>query len=95
MFFTSVFVPSSCLPGWPRTDVRVDAKASLLHADVADVEILQYLPKRPQIRAGFLCRAHVGLAHDLDQRNAGAIEVDRGHARDTGRAMDLPASSSM
>ena len=34
-----------------------------------------------QIGAGFLGRAHIGLADDLHQRDAGAVQVDVGFRR--------------
>ena len=69
------------LTRWPDADVGVDAQASLLHAHVAHIEVLQDLLESPEIRARIGGRADVGLAHYLDQRNTGPIEVDGGGAR--------------
>src|SRR5213593_2266131 len=38
-----------------RADVGVDAKASLLHADVADVQVLEDLLQRSQVASGLGC----------------------------------------
>ena len=56
-----------------RADVRVDAKASLLHVDVAHLEqLLERAEKRSRCSRG----ANVRLTDDLDQRHASAVEID-------------------
>src|SRR5688500_3572568 len=66
------------LPLRPGADIGVYTKASFLHAHVAHPQVLERLAKRAQIRSCFLGRAHVGLAHDLDEWNPGPVEIDRG-----------------
>ena len=72
-------------------------KAALLHVAVADAEVrrgcarsaLRYAPASS-------ARAEVGLADDLEQRHAGAVEVDPRLSRPPRTSwMFLPASSSM
>ena len=72
--------PEPALAAKPRAHVGVHAQASLLHADVADPRILEDLLEHAEVGTRLGRRAHVGLAHDLDERHAGAIEVDGGHA---------------
>ena len=57
-------------------DVGVDTQAALLHAHVTHVEVLEQLLQGAEIGRGFRRRANVGLAHDLDQWHAGAVQVD-------------------
>jgi hypothetical protein len=59
-----------------HADVGVDAQAPLLHVRVARLHVLDHLLDAPQVRAGLGRRADVRLADDLDERHAGAIEVD-------------------
>src|ERR1043165_2626253 len=62
-----------------RADVGVDAKTSLLHAQVAHVHVLEDLLERREIRRRLGGRSPFRFAHDLDERNAGPIEVHRGY----------------
>ncbi len=57
-------------------DVGITAEAPLLHVPVADVEIDQDLPELREVAHRFRPRADVGLGDDLDQRHAGAVQVD-------------------
>ena len=61
-------------------DVGVAAEAAFLHVAVADLEVLQDRAQRAQVGAGLGRAAQVGLAHDLEQRHAGAVEVDQAAA---------------
>src|ERR1700687_5819621 len=66
-----------------HADVRIHAKTSLLHADIAYVQILEDLLQGPEISASRGGGPDVGLAHDLDERNASPIEIDGCRARVT------------
>ena len=43
-------------------------------------DVLQHLLDLSQVSVGLVGRPHVGLADDLDQRRAGAIQIDIGVA---------------
>ena len=58
-------------------NVGVAAKAAFFHVAVADAEILENLPERPQISDGFRRGAQIGLADDFQEWHAGAIQVDQ------------------
>ena len=60
--------------------VGVAAEAALLHVAVADLEILENGAQGAEIGAGLGGAAHVGLAHDLEERDAAAVEVDQAAA---------------
>jgi hypothetical protein len=66
-----------------RADVGVDAKAPLLHVDVAHLEILEQLLELTQKCACSSSRPEVRFGDDLDQRHAGSIEIDGRHAGKT------------
>ena len=101
MFLISTFVPSGSGAGRAERHVGVAAERALLHPDVGDVERLERGAQLAQVGGGLLGRAHVGLAHALHERHAGAVEVDRARTRRRGsgrgarRACVLPVSSSM
>ncbi len=57
-------------------DVRVAAERAFLHVAVADLEVAHERVDLLHVRDGFLGRAHVGLRDDLEQRRAGAVQVD-------------------
>ena len=61
----------------PHRDVGVAAQGALLHVDVAHVQVLQQALELGQEARGLLGRADVGLADDLHQRRAAAVEVDQ------------------
>src|SRR5439155_5874383 len=69
------FGPEGCLARPPRADVRVDAQTSLLHVYVAHADVLELLFERAQVRARFDRRSQIRLAHDLDERYTGSVEV--------------------
>src|SRR6476661_4595262 len=64
-----------------RADVCVHTKTSFFHADIAYAQVLKDLAQSSQIRPSLFRRAHVWLTYDLDQRNAGSIQIDRRCAR--------------
>ncbi len=61
-------------------DVGIAAEAAFLHVAVADAQPHHQRVQRAGIRHGFGRAAHVGLGDDLQQRRAGAVQVDAGHA---------------
>ena len=70
MFLISTLVPSVGRAARAHRDVGVAAEAALLHVAVADLEVLEDRAQRAQVGAGLGGAAHVGLAHDLEQRHA-------------------------
>src|SRR5581483_12308271 len=66
------------LSAGPHADVRVAAQRALLHIAIADAGIKDDLFQPRQIGIRLLRRADVGLADNLNQRHAGAIQVDGG-----------------
>ena len=64
------------LPGLAHRHVGVAPKAALLHVAVADADPGHELVQLLGVGDGFGGRAHVGLAHDFEQRRAGTIQVD-------------------
>ena len=67
-----------CLAARTDRDVRVAAEAPLLHVAVADIEVDDDLLQFREVVIRLLAGADVGLRHDLDQRDPGAIEIDAG-----------------
>ncbi len=61
--------------------VHVGAQRAFLHVAVAGAEIAHDAAQFSQICAGFFRAADVGLAHDLHQRDPGAVEVDERQRR--------------
>jgi hypothetical protein len=59
-------------------DVGVAAKTPFLHVAVADVEPDHQRVQRLGVLHRLDARTHLGLGDDLEQRRAGAIEVDAG-----------------
>ena len=57
--------------------VDVASEAPFLHPAVGRVDVAQDRAQLAQIAARFFRPAEIGLAHDLDQRHAGAVEVDQ------------------
>ena len=53
----------------------VHPQVAPLHVDVGDLAVREARPNRPGEGGGLAGGADVGLAHDLDQRHAGAVEV--------------------
>src|SRR5262245_16238030 len=64
----------------PHRHVGVAPEAPFLHVAVADLVILQDGAQGAEIGTGLGGAAHVGLAHDLEERNAAAVEVDQAAA---------------
>ena len=69
-------VPSSLLAERAHRDVGVAAERAFLHVAVADADPAHQRVQRLGVGDGFGRRAHVGLGDDLQQRRAGAVEVD-------------------
>ena len=78
-----------------QVDVGVDPQAAFLHVAVGDAQVVQQQLQLGEIGLGLGGRAQVGLADDLQQRRAGAVQVDAAVGL-AGRSscMLLPASSS-
>ena len=66
------------LPSWADADIRVAAQRTLLHVAVGDAGVEQDLLQSRQVLEGLVGRADVGLADDLDQRRAAAVQVEIG-----------------
>ena len=60
--------------------VHVGAQVSLFHVAVAGAEIAHDSAQLGDIGLGVLGRAQIRFRHDLHERDAGAVEVDEGHA---------------
>ena len=60
--------------------VRVAAEAAFLHVAVADADPADERVQRLRVGDRLVRAAQVRLGHDLEQRRAGAVEVDAGHA---------------
>jgi hypothetical protein len=78
-FLISRRVPNSF---WPRAhrDVGVAAEGAFLHVAVADADPRHQGVQGLGVGHGLGGGAHVRLGDDLQQRRAGAVEVDAGHA---------------
>jgi hypothetical protein len=61
-------------------DVGVAAEAAFLHVAVADADPAHERVQRLRVRDRFVGASKLGLGDDLEQRRAGAIEVDAAHA---------------
>ena len=57
-------------------DIGVAAQAPLLHVSVADLQVLEGCPQQPEVIGSLLGGAQVGFAYDLQEGDAGAVEVD-------------------
>ena len=62
----------------PDRDIAVATQLAFLHVRVADRAVNQDLFERREKGERFLGRIDFGLAHDLHQRRARAVEIDRG-----------------
>ena len=76
------------LAGTVQADVGVDAQAPFLHLAVGRVGGHQDRPQLGHVGPGLLRTAEVWAAHDLDQRNAGAVVVDEGEVGAVDAAAD-------
>ena len=65
----------------PHRHVGVAAKRPLLHVAVADLEITHQGVNLLHVRDRLLGRPHVGLGDDLEQRGAGAVQIDAAGVR--------------
>ena len=79
-FLISQRVPSFVVARGPHRDVGVAAEAAFLHVAVADADPAHQRVQRLRVGDRLVGAAHVGLGDDLEQRRAGAVEVDAGHA---------------
>ena len=68
------------LPDRAHRDVGVDAEAAFLHVAVADADPGHQRVQRAGVGHGLGAGAHLRLGDDFQQRRAGAVEVDAGHA---------------
>src|SRR5690606_11792041 len=64
-------------------DVRVDAQTSLLHVAITHLQVLERLEQADEEVTSLGGGADIRLRYDLDQRDAGAVEVYRRGARQT------------
>ena len=64
----------------PHRDVGVAAQVALFHVAGGDFDELQHLLQLREVGVGLVGAAHVGLADDLDQRRAAAVQVHVGVA---------------
>ena len=64
------------IAGLANGHVGVAAQAALVHVAVADADVLQDLPQPGEVGRGFAGAADIGLAHDLHEGHARAVEVD-------------------
>jgi hypothetical protein len=72
-----------------QRDVRVAAEVAALHVRVGDLDVAQDRAQGAQVGGGLGGRAQIRLAHDLEQRHAGAVEIDVGRvAADHRRIVD-------
>ena len=60
----------------PDGDIGVATQTAFLHVPVADLKVLEDRPQQPEVVGSLLGGAEVGFAHDLQEGNAGAVEVD-------------------
>ena len=67
--------------GPPHADVDVRAHAALIHIAIAAADITQHRTQFRKVSPGLLRAGHIGLADDLHQRHAAAVEIDIGHRR--------------
>ena len=59
-----------------NVDVRIAAQASFLHVAVGNIQIRQQQLELIEIRVRLLSGTDVGLRNNLQQRSAGAVQVD-------------------
>ena len=75
------------LPARADADVGVAAQRAFFHVAVADAGVEDDLLQPRQVFPGLIGRGDVGLADDLDQRHAGAVQIDRGPLAAVGQAV--------
>ena len=88
MFLSSVRVPSFARADRADRHVGVAAERALFQVAVVDADEHQDLAQALQVLLGLGRAAQVGLADDLHQRHAGAVEVDQ-RARCRARAVQV------
>ena len=59
-------------------NVDIRTERAFLHVAVAGAEVAQDVAQLAHVGAGFLGAADIGLADDLHQGNAGAVQIDEG-----------------
>ena len=72
----SARVPNSVRTDRPHRHVGVDAQRALLHLHVGDTDREQRGAQLLDVTLRLFRGADVGLAHDLEQRDTGAVVVD-------------------
>ena len=77
-------MPNASLPERPHRDVGVTAQAALFEVAVVDADGHEHVAHEREVGRGGRGAAQVGLGHDLDQRRAGAVQVDAGEVRVAG-----------
>ena len=70
-------------------DVHVAADHALLHVAVGDAALVENLDEGVEIRVGHVRAGEVGLGDDLEERDAGAVEVHAGVAVEVGELADI------
>ena len=71
----------------PHRHVRVAPEASFFHVAVVDAERDEQLAQITEERRGVLTGSEIGLGDDLDERSAGAIEIDVAAPSGIGKAL--------
>ena len=66
------------LPARPHADIGVAAQRTFFHVAVADPGVEDDFLEPSEVLVSFLGRPHVGLADDLGQGHAGAVQIDGG-----------------
>ena len=89
MFLSSARVPSSVAPLRITDTLASQRKRALLQVAVVDPEVDQHVAQRLEVLGRLVGGAQVGLADDLEQRHAGAVQVDQRAA--AGRVVDVLA----
>ena len=90
MFFTSVFVPSFVSP---RGRALMFASTRRLPSSMLTSLTSTYSRiclSAAKIRVRRFGASHIRLAHDLDERNTGTIQIDRRRARRNDRESTCP-----
>src|SRR5262245_6192713 len=57
-------------------DISIATKASFFHIAVTNVEILKGGSKSSKINSRFFGASNIGFTYDLQQRYAGAVQID-------------------
>ena len=71
----------------PDADIGVAAQRAFFHVAVADAGVEDDLLQPREVFMGFVGRRDVGLADDLNQRYAGAVQINRSPLTAVGKAI--------